>query len=205
MTNNMYLEWMDLDAIQYAPQNPKLHDLGSITSSIQRYSFTSPPILDERTGRLVAGQGRIESLRAMKKGNQDTPQNIKSENGKWFVPVIRGIEFKDEREALAYLVDDNAISMLGSDLNAFDMAKIWDIDSYLAALQGLAVENQLPISVDGDALDSLLKGNETDKDSNPVRIPEQWNILIECENEAMQAELLERFVGENIKARALIS
>lgn len=45
----------------------------------------------------------------------------------------------------------------------------------------------------------------SEQDGDPVDIPEQWMILIECRNENEQAELLERFYEEGLECRALIS
>lgn len=47
-------------------------------------------------------------------------------------------------------------------------------------------------------------GNEPEK-TQPDEIKEQFMILIECENEQTQVELLDRFSGEGLKCRALIS
>lgn len=42
-------------------------------------------------------------------------------------------------------------------------------------------------------------------DAEPQEIPEQWMILVECQDEITQSELLQRFTDEGIKCRALIS
>jgi hypothetical protein len=34
--------------------------------------------------------------------------------------------------------------------------------------------------------------------------PEQYGIIIECENEATQTEVLERLMGEGLRCRALV-
>ena len=57
--------------IEYAPladliaakhkRNPKDHDIGAISRSVNRFGFTAPVIIDERTGYLAAGHGRRKS------------------------------------------------------------------------------------------------------------------------------------------------
>jgi hypothetical protein len=42
-------------------------------------------------------------------------------------------------------------------------------------------------------------------DPGPPEIPEQWLVLIECDSEARQLELLSRFAGEGLRCRALLS
>lgn len=44
-----------------------------------------------------------------------------------------------------------------------------------------------------------------DENGDPIDIPGQWVILVECRNESEQAELLERFYQEGLECRALIS
>lgn len=81
----------------------------------------------------------------------------------------------------------------------------WDA-SVLAALQA---ENAALL--DGlwydDELAELLAGlnSSGEQDSTLVDVPEQYMILIECDDEFQQADYLERFAAEGLKCRALIS
>lgn len=58
------LEYMRLDAIQRAPRNPKRHDLDAIQRSTDKFGVVEVPALDERTGKLVAGHGRLDAWSA---------------------------------------------------------------------------------------------------------------------------------------------
>jgi len=104
--------YMPLGEIQFAEQNPKRHhaDLGA---SIGRFGFADAPIMDERTGRLVAGHGRVEQLLAMRKGGEKPPEGIDEEGGHWFVPVQRGWSSRSDAEAAAFLVAHNRIGEAG--------------------------------------------------------------------------------------------
>lgn len=106
---NMKLQYVDLDTIKQWPRNPKTHDLEGIDGSIDRFGFVQPLLMDETTGRLVAGHGRLETLVKMKENGEEPPERIKTKQrgGAWMVPVIRGIAFENEAEAEAYLVADN--------------------------------------------------------------------------------------------------
>lgn len=61
------IELLEVDALKPAVRNPKDHDLGELMTSIERFGFVDAVVLDERSGRLVAGHGRVEALQAMKK------------------------------------------------------------------------------------------------------------------------------------------
>lgn len=54
-----------------------------------------------------------------------------------------------------------------------------------------------------DALLNLMSGGNID--SSPVDIPAQYMILVECGDEQHQASLLERFISQGLRCRALIS
>ena len=59
------IEYLPLSHLQVAPRNPKRHALDQLGASIGRFGYVEPIIVDERTGRLVAGHGRRDSLLRM--------------------------------------------------------------------------------------------------------------------------------------------
>ncbi len=109
----IWIDYMDVDEIQEAVRNPKDHDIGEIGMSIEEHGYVDPCILDERTGRLVKGHGRRQAVIMRKRAGRGAPEGIVVTNGKWFMPVLRGMEFRDEAEAEAYLVADNRLAELG--------------------------------------------------------------------------------------------
>lgn len=58
---------------------------------------------------------------------------------------------------------------------------------------------------DAGNLREMLGADEAEQQAGTDEIPSQWIILIECQDESSQAELLGRFNSEGIKCRALIS
>jgi hypothetical protein len=54
--------WVTLDDVKMADRNPRDHDIPALMRGILRFGFTAPPILDTRTGKLVAGHGRCTAL-----------------------------------------------------------------------------------------------------------------------------------------------
>lgn len=58
--------YMPLDKIPAADRNPKAHDLGALVVAIATFGYAEPGLLDERTGKLIGGHGRLEALRAIR-------------------------------------------------------------------------------------------------------------------------------------------
>ena len=122
-----YVEYVALDEVVKWDRNPRTHDDAAIERSIKRYGFVSPPLLDEASGKLVAGHGRIGALEALQAAGEPPPARVEVRaGGKWFVPVIRGISFNSVAEAESYLIADNRITELGG----------WDMDALRAIVLG---------------------------------------------------------------------
>ena len=64
--------------------------------------------MDGRTGRLVAGHGRLAALAAMHGDGQAPPDGVElRDDGVWLVPVMCGWSSRSDAEAAAYLVSNN--------------------------------------------------------------------------------------------------
>ncbi len=132
-SNEVRVEYMALGAIERWGDNPKDHDLGALSAALERFGFVNPMIMDERTGQLVAGHGRVEALRQRKAAQMEPPERVRVEGGEWYVPVIRGIEFADDNEAHAYAVADNRLVERGG----------WDVEQLTEVLGALAADGGL--------------------------------------------------------------
>jgi len=110
---DIQVEYIPLTDIVEADINPKDHDIGQIYQSIKRFGFTQPIMMNENTGKLLAGHGRLQTLQQMKQGGEKVPARIKEKDGEWLVPVLKGISFEDDMEAQAYLIADNRLTELG--------------------------------------------------------------------------------------------
>lgn len=142
-------------------RNPKRHDVGGVSQSIALYGFRNPPIwdsnLNDGTGGIAAGNGRIEALLMMEQQGQDLPRGIAvNDKRQWCLPIVFGCDAINEAEAIAYAVDDNNLTMAGGDFDHFAMAGMWDQADYLELLKSIADQRTLPITVDEDALASLI-------------------------------------------------
>lgn len=106
------VEYMSLDSVPGATRNPKRHS-GDIPVSIRRFGFTEPLLLDERTGKLVAGHGRLEAVRQLRAGKEEPPPGVRVKKGHWEVPVVRGWSSRSDTEADAYLLASNRLTEVG--------------------------------------------------------------------------------------------
>lgn len=111
--SRMRIVYEPLSSVARWPRNPKLHDAKSLDDSIERFGYCDPITIDEGTGHLVEGHGRIEALQRRKEAGDPPPARIVEEGDEWLVPVVRGVSFRDELEAEAYVVAHNKISEAG--------------------------------------------------------------------------------------------
>lgn len=133
-------------------KNPKAHDLEALIASMQRFGFVNVPARDATTGRLYAGHGRDEALMLMKTRGLPPPKNIIVYRGDWYMPVLTGVAFENEKAAEQYLVADNRLSEKGG----------WETDKLLAILKEHDAADQRLMGYDNDDLRALLR--EADKD-----------------------------------------
>lgn len=147
MSSERRIELMPLGALQGAKRNPKAHSK-EIGTSVGRFGYVEPIVLDERTQRIVAGHGRREALMAMRKKGERAPAGVEERDGEWLVPVLRGWASRSDAEAEAYLLasnklteaggwDDKALAELLKDLDAQDaLDGVGFADAELEALLG---------------------------------------------------------------------
>lgn len=65
-TTSRTIEYVRLDDVAGTEGNPKAHDLPTVIRSISVLGFTAPAVIDERTDRLIIGNGRLEALRLIR-------------------------------------------------------------------------------------------------------------------------------------------
>jgi len=155
---------MPLGKLQAATRNPKRHakDIGR---SIGRFGYVEPIVLDERTGKIVAGHGRREALMAMRKKGEAPPAGVKVEGDEWLVPVLRGWSSRSDAEAEAYLLASNKLTELGGwdDAELASMLKDLEIQD---ALEGVGFEDQEIAGLLGNA------GLSSEPQCDPDEVPE---------------------------------
>ena len=145
------IEYVALSTVQGAKRNPKLHAKEAIATSIRRHGFVELPVIDERTGRLVAGHGRVDDLATKKAAGQPAPAGVRVEHDDWFVPVVRGWSSESDAQAEAYLVASNRTTEMGG----------WDTESLASLLDDVRGAGELEASAySAKELDRMLAAME---------------------------------------------
>lgn len=179
MSGERRIEYVALNQVQRARRNPKQHDETSIAASLTRFGLGELPLIDERTGLLVAGEGRINQLTALRDADKHSPPDgvHLADDGDWLVPVISGWSSADDTEAEAYLIASNRLSERGG----------WDglgLAEMLAALDG-ELDGVGYSTEEFDALmrdTGFLEAQETLLDELPAPAPEFSGGAPETEN-----------------------
>lgn len=178
-TEQLKIEYRPLSEVEQWPRNPKQHDTAGIDQSIERWGYNDPMAIDERTGKLVEGHGRLAALRRLKEAGKDPPGRVKlRKDGEWLVPVLRGVSFANESEAEAYLLahnrlverggwDDAMLAAILKDLGTaevpaigWDQAEIEEALSFAAAAGGEALAAEVHRRQAGDEGYDTYKNNE---------------------------------------------
>jgi hypothetical protein len=138
--------YMRLPDVIDAARNPKLHDAGGIAASIDEFGVGELPLMDDRTGRLVAGHGRVNDWRRRVDAGEDPPDGIERDtDGVWLVPITRGWSSKSDRHAEAYLLASNRLGENGG----------WDHDGLTAMLDELDTADSALATLAGFTADAI--------------------------------------------------
>jgi DNA modification methylase len=150
-------------------KNAKKHDIGGIWESITKYGFQDSAKWDRSlnggNGGIVYGNGRHECLlsiliEARQKGEQP-PKGIPiAASGDWAIPITVGVDQDSEAMAIALGIDHNNLTYSASDTGLTEMVAMWRQDELIALLSEIADENVMPVTLDEDALASLILGLE---------------------------------------------
>jgi len=104
-------------------------------------------VINENTGRMIAGHGRCETLTQKKRNGNEPPKGVTADGGEWLVPVDYVTVPADEEYATAIAL--NRITELGG----------WDDQTLAAVLTDLAAKGDEAfdgIGYDQEDLDDLL-------------------------------------------------
>ncbi len=159
VSNSLRVEYLPLSSLKAAKRNPKRHQIDTVLASMARFGYVAPMILDERTGRLVVGHGRLDSLKRAKAEGKEPPERIRIKNDEWLVPVVRGVAFANDSEAQAYLLADNQTTILGG----------WDDDELKEIIASLGAEEALA----GTGFEELFREQSVLEHDDPTPLIDQ--------------------------------
>lgn len=172
---NQEYELVDVGRLKQHPRNPNQGDLGAVMESVDTNGFWGAVIAQRSTGYVLAGNYRLMAARELKIDK---------------LPTI-WVDVDDER-ALRVLVADNRVGRLGID----------DKDILSDLLMQLALTNTGldGLGYDGDDLDDML--NEMQKNDPIPKEPKapKWEVVVKCESEEHQAEVVATLVELGLHA-----
>jgi len=175
-----------IDDVHPDPANPRvLKNLEALKGSLRRFGLRRPIIANERDGQIEAGHQTRQAL---------------VELGATHIPVIWADD--DRIQATAFNIADNKTAEVVAD---------WDEDALTRLLTDIAQAGDLDgMGFDDKEAARLLAGLEeppedaaSEEDASEAP-QEMYRIMIECDDEAHQAELLARFMEEGISCQSLI-
>jgi len=182
--------WCAHDALVFCAElkpnqkNPNTHPASQIEllgKIIKEQGWRAPITVSNRSGLIVKGHGRLEA--AFKAGIMKAPvdyQDYESEAAEHADMVA------DNRLAELAVIDDEKLTALLKELDSFDF------DMEMTGFTELDLDNFL--------------GTEKEKTTNSETEEDdyKYQIVIECESEENQTELLEKFNTEGLICRPLI-
>ena len=193
---NEAYELVDVGKIKPHPRNPRRGDLDALKDSVYANGFYGACVVQRSTGHILAGNHRFLAGKA---------------RGMKAVPVI-WVDVDDDR-ALRILLADNRTADLADYDNAALAELLRDVEqgsgSYIGTgfdgaavnelLESLGIETNLPGDGKNNGRPAAQRGKKT------LTAGLSYRVVVDCESEDHQAELLERFEGEGLKCRPLIS
>lgn len=198
-SEDIRVEYVSIGDINRWPRNPKDHDHHEIQKSFYRFGFIKPVLVDEGSQQLVAGHGRIDTLKILRDTGKEPPRGVKVDGDTWLLPVLRGVTFENPSEAEAFLIADNRLTEIGGwdkDLLSEMLGEIVDVEG---AIEGIGFDYAEIL----DMVNPVMKGN-IDKDKKVKKRGENYLIMVVCEDEAEQSELLEKFMAEGIQCKGVV-
>lgn len=157
---------MPLEEILPADRNPKQH--ADLNASFEEFGYLDASVLDERTGQLIGGHGRIEKLVERRAAGAPAPEGIVvREDGVWLAPVQRGWSSRDDLHAEAAGIALNRYTELGGWNDGLLQSMLDEIGkSDLLTTVGFTIE-------DFDDLSSLVQeaGRDPGDTTNEVSTP----------------------------------
>jgi hypothetical protein len=184
-------ELVPVDKLKAHPENARKGDLASIGKSIAANGFYGAVVAQKSTGYILAGRHRWEAGKA---------------EGLAKIPVV-WVDV-DAAGARRILLADNKTSDDAS-YDDLGLAKLLlEIQSEIGTLEGTGYEppdlaelfQQL-----GDQVMEGFEGAEKERKASGIGSDLVYRVIVDCESELQQSELLERFEAEGLNCKPLIS
>ena len=174
----------DISPADYNPRTITDESLVGLGKSVDEFGYVEPLIVNKRTGRLISGHQRFKVLTLREVEEVD-------------VVIVDLDEAKEKALNITMnnqMIQGDWTNNLGDLLNELqenDSINIFDL-----SFDMLALEMKIPLLSD-EKLSEEKSDDGVDKDFD-------YRLIIECDDEKQQADLIDRFVKEGLKCQALI-
>lgn len=178
-------DWVDTSKLQPWARNPRRNDAAvkRVADSIRRFGFAAPILARRENNEIIAGHTRWRAAKLLGIGK---------------VPV----RFMDISESDAHLLAlaDNKTGEL-AEWDDAAVAKILGEYNFADAIVAGWTGAEL-----GKMVDDLIGAPDQDDDaSESLGAGLTYSIIIECQDETQQGELLERFESEGLQCKPMVT
>jgi len=165
----------ELRAAKYNPRTMSKKAAGGLDRSIEKYGLAEPIVWNRRTKNVVGGHQRLESLKR------------------------QGVKVTDVRVVDLPLIEEKGLNLA---LNSRSLQGDWTpaVAEILEEIRLGAPELVEPLLLDDIEIPPAEPDGEPAVDKGP---PTRFSIIIECQSEKHQGELLSRLEKEGLKARGM--
>lgn len=174
----MKLEAIKLADLKQDPNNARTHDqknLAAIAGSLELFGQRKPIVID-KDNVIVAGNGTAKAASLL---DWETIQCVRIPDD-WTPDQVKAFALADNRTAELASWDDAILGTQLLELNEAD---------FPIAKFGFEVKEENPTSED---------------DYQDFDLDEQYEVVIECDNEVQQQELLTKFMEQGLRVRAIV-
>lgn len=188
---------MKLSELNTYHKNPRRGDVATIAASMETNGIYRPLIVNKgtHTGRpneVLAGNHSLKAMRQLAEKHPD--------DERWRVADVWLLDVDDDRAARIVLIDNRA-----ADLGEYDNDVLLEVVGNLDDDLGL-----IGTGYDDGYIDALLGANEwqdelpEEGDSDTEDVPMSYAIVVECDTEEQQTQLLDKFIEEGLSCRAIM-
>ncbi len=172
-------ELVPLSKLSAWAKNPRKNDAAvkRVADSIRKFGFANPILARRENGEIIAGHTRFKAAQMLKL--QAVP--------------VRYLDLSEEQAHLLAIADNK----LG-ELAEWDDALLGNL------LRDMTLGEAAIIGFDADELDKLA-GSITDEDASEQLSGLAYQVVVKCDNETAQSELIERLESEGYTCSPLIS
>lgn len=185
-TARLHVEYRSVAGLIPYARNSRTHDdaqVAQIAASIREFGWTNPVLIDGERG-IIAGHGRV--LAARKLGLDEAP-----------CIELAGLS---EAQRRAYVIADNQIALRAgwdSEFLAVEIDELRDLDFDLTILGFDPQDLNELIGTPNDAPEAAAE--------KEFGYQEKYAVLIDCKNEAAQAEAYEKLMGMGYACKVLVN